>query len=134
MEEPERGLHSTSQRLLLKEAVAHADSAGKQILWATHSTVMAPLEQGFHTFLVNIPDPATGVSIAYPSGSDGLEILTALGHSNADLYSYDTLVLVDGETEAAAMPLLTAHLIEPARARSVGFEDMGGDVRTRKIS
>lgn len=131
IEEPERGLHATTQRVLLTAARAHAADYGKQLIWATHSTIMAPLQQDCSTYLVTLPgEEGTNVTKVGKESAD--LIRQTLGHWNADLYNYDLLVLVDGETEEAVLPDLAEWVLGADKFRAMHFRAYRGDLASRR--
>ena len=131
VEEPERGLHTSSQRRLVSSVLDQALTQQKQVFWATHSTAMAPLRANCSVFMSTLAEP-TRVVITDIGNESAQQLLTALGHSNVDFYAYDVVILVDGETEAEAIPTVIAATLGDAAAAAVLVEDVGGDLRSRR--
>lgn len=131
VEEPERGLHASSQRRFVSTVLDQAQKEQKQVFWATHSTVMAPLRADCSVFLSTLAEPTRVVITDIGSESAAQELLNALGHSNVDFYAYDAVILVDGETEAVALPPIIAATLGDTAADAVRVEDIRGDLRSR---
>lgn len=131
IEEPERGLHPNSQRLLMRQATRHATENNKQIVWATHSTVLAPLSTDCSVLLVTL-DSEAGTTVSQVTDGQAGAILGALGHATADLYGYDVVVLWDGDSEGRALPRIVNHMLGAEYAGSIKFESMHGDLRSRR--
>jgi len=130
IEEPERGLHASSQRLLLNAALAHAREFDKQIFWTTHSTLMAPLRGHCSVFLVTLPMGQSSV-VTHVEGQ-ATDILTSLGQRRVDFYDYDLLIVFDGETEEAVLPIIFEYMMESSEIGGIQFRSLGGDIATRK--
>ena len=132
IEEPERGLHASSQRALVYAALEHAEEEGKQLFWATHSTVMAPLLNNCSVHLVTLPEGEHGTTTTSAGQEQADAIRDALGHWNLDLFGYDVVVLMDGETETAALPEVVEHILGPRLAAAVRLEPLGGDLKSKQ--
>lgn len=122
MEEPENHLHARSQRRLLNLLRRHS-STGVQIFLTTHSSILTGCSDDMQTYLVRKREGITSIRpIEEPSE---LRLVKAeLGHRNVDFYSYDYVVLVEGETEDLALPLI---------ADSMGYDFVGMGVKIINI-
>ncbi|MCH8205765.1 MAG: ATP-binding protein [Chloroflexi bacterium] len=130
VEEPERGLHAATQRLIFNEALAHAQQEDKQLFFATHSTVFAPLTDNCSVHLVARVDQEDTTVTDVGKEQGGL-ISEALGHSNVDLYNYDVVLAVDGETEVEALPDLVRCLVGEEAFRAIHMEPLKGDLASK---
>ena len=131
VEEPERGLHPSSQRLFLKAALEHAKGQQKQLFWTTHSTVMAPMWDDFSVHLVTTDDSDRS-TVTVIDREESERVLTSLGSRFLDLYDYDITVLCDGDTEVAALPRILRHYLTQESSSGVRFQSLYGDITSKK--
>ncbi|MCH8800393.1 MAG: AAA family ATPase [Chloroflexi bacterium] len=132
IEEPERGLHPGSQRLLLNAVQDHAHEKNKQIFWTTHSTLMAPITQEWSVHLVAFsPDQTSAVTPIGIENDPGM-VSVAIGQRMVDFYSHDLVLLYDGETENEVLPSLFDEVAGTEITRGIQFYNLRGDVSSKK--
>jgi hypothetical protein len=130
IEEPERGVHPRSQREFAAAVLEHASDQGKQIIWATHSTVLAPVWDGTSANFVRFDaDGSTISAVLDPEDSDDLR--TRLGVSPADLYGYALLLMVDGPSEVVLFPRLLENRLGAQAASAIRVSPIDGSVASR---
>ncbi len=130
IEEPERGLHAGSQRLLLNAALDHALKDNKQLFWATHSMIMAPLMEDCSVHLVTLPDEE-GTKVINVGKEQADHVRQTLGHWNLDLYTVDVVILFDGETEEALLPEVVEQILGARPYRAIYFQPLRGDLKSK---
>lgn len=109
LEEPEIHLHANSQRRLFSLLSLLAGEKQHQFLITSHSTIFTGEGSGIKTFLVTKPDGTSRV-IEVKERNDMQLIKYALGHENSDLYGYNGILVLEGESEAIAIPLMAAAM------------------------
>lgn len=133
IEEPERGLHARSQRYLVDAALGHACEHNKQLFWTTHSTVMAQMHPHVSVFLVTMSCDNES-TVTHLDEGKMTPVLSALGQMNVDIYNYDLLVVFDGESENAALPMIFNQILGSQAFRAIQFHSLGGDLCSKKES
>lgn len=134
IEEPERGLHPHSQRLLVRQAIQHANEHSKQLFWATHSSVIASLTPDSTVHLVTLPEEQGTITTHIDKTTRGV-VRRAIGQSNLDIYNSDVTVFFDGPTEEAVLPEIIEHFINPSQFPALQFYPfypLNGDIRSRQ--
>ena len=109
VEEPEIHLHASSQRALLKLVKELVQSEEHQFVITSHSTIFAQTTDDVGTVLV---EKRAGSSTARRLlDSPGLlDLKHALGHENSDLFGFVALLIVEGDTEESALPILAEDI------------------------
>ncbi len=130
VEEPERGLHASSQRTFMEAARAHAAEQGKTLLWSTHSTILAPLAKSCSVHLVTLHNGNESKAMLVGEGERGA-VREALGHTNLDLYGYDLVILWDGESESSALPAIAEHVLGTQVFNAIRFQSFDGDLGSK---
>lgn len=104
IEEPEIHLHPKAQRKVfnfLKEK-----SKEKQIIITTHSPIFTSTSDSINLYLIK-KQTNNEVEINYIQKSEEFQsIKSELGSKNADLFSYDSIWLVEGNSESIFFPLI----------------------------
>jgi len=103
IEEPELYLHPDAQRRLfdfLKEV-----SKERQIFITTHSSVFASSSDRISLYLVKKDDKKTVIT-PIKEREEFISIKRELGAKNSDLFFYDAIVLIEGDSEEIALPIL----------------------------
>jgi len=106
IEEPENHLHARSQRKLLDVLRRHISRDEIQIFLTTHSCILTGCADDVRTYLVK---KQGGVVSVHPIDEPSeLRLVKAeLGHKNVDLYGYECVVFVEGDTEELAIPIVS---------------------------
>lgn len=107
IEEPELHLHAASQRKLFK--LVQKEAERKQFFITTHSSIFTGCKDKINTFLVTKRDAVTNVrKIIEPS--ELKLIKNALGHRNTDLFGYECVVFIEGDSEEVSFPIIAEAL------------------------
>jgi len=117
VEEPEIHLHAGSQRALLRFVKRMTRDQDHQFLFTTHSTIFAEVSSDVSTYLVEKRGGTSGIHLL-TEGSELKHLKEVLGHENTDLFGYNAVLVVEGETEETAIPIL-------ARARGLDLTRQG---------
>lgn len=105
IEEPESHLHPKAQREFLKVMRKGVKELDHQFFITTHSSIFSLVEKDdFHTFLVTKNKDLS--SIRGLSKENLQEVKEILGYKNSDIFGYDAILFVEGETEEETLPLL----------------------------
>ncbi|MFX1487380.1 MAG: AAA family ATPase, partial [Promethearchaeota archaeon] len=103
IEEPELHLHAASQRKLFE--LIQREAKTKQFFITTHSSIFTGCSEKINTFLVTKKVGATNVSrIKEPS--ELKRIKNELGHRNTDLFGYECVIFIEGDSEQSALPII----------------------------
>jgi len=109
IEEPELHLHASSQRKLFKKIQEEAERENKQFFITTHSTIFTACNDTTSTFLVVKPEGYTKVIKIHDT--ENLRIIRdILGHKNTDLFGYECVVLIEGDSEEIAFPIIAKFM------------------------
>ena len=112
IEEPELHLHASSQRKLFKKIQEEAEKKNKQFFITTHSTIFTACNDVTSTFLVIKPEGYSKIIKIHDT--ENLRIIKdILGHRNTDLFGYECVVLIEGDSEETAFPII---------AKSMGYD------------
>ena len=132
VEEPEIGLHATAQRELLRFLREHCRETGKQVIFASHAPLFARVDTDMATFMA-LYEPGDGTTFRPVEDSAGPAVLAELGGRMSDYFGYNAILLIEGETEEAALPaILDALKIDPDTL-GVGLVVLHGSVAQRLI-
>ena len=121
IEEPETNLHPAAQRALL--GLLQSWAADKQIVAATHSTVMldwAPGGDGLR--LVTREHDSSDVN---PVGEDRLAVLHSLGVHPSDILSADRVIIVEGASDEDVLRVWFPEMLRNPRVAVL--QGQGGD-------
>jgi len=130
VEEPETGIHATAQRDLLKFLRDHCRATGKQIIFASHSPLFARVETDMASF-VALYEPSGGTTFrALQAGGQGA-VLAELGARMSDYFGYNAILLIEGETEEAALPPILDALKIDLETLGIGLVVLRGSVAQR---
>lgn len=130
IEEPELHLHPGAQRHLRR--LIGLQTKTVQFFLTTHSTVF-----------LGVPGESRAILFSKtPTGTSARPLLTQvdlaalkweLGTSNADLFGYDLVVLVEGESEEIFLPTVAEHLGLDLTGRGARLIRLGGKDRIPKL-
>lgn len=131
IEEPEIHLHPEKQREIfnfLKEK-----SKDNQIIITTHSPIFVNTKDAT-TYLVSM-DNSSKETLVKPieSGADFKDIKLELGARNTDLFFYDCVVLIEGETEDRILPIISDAMGYDLAEKGIKLINIRGSGKTTKI-
>ena len=132
IEEPEMHLHPEKQREVfnfLKEK-----SKDNQIIITTHSPVFVNTKD-VTTYLVSM-DNSSKETLVKPieSGDDFKAIKLEIGARNTDLFFYDCVVLIEGETEDRILPIISDAMGYDLAEKGIKLINIRGSGKTTKIN
>ena len=132
IEEPEMHLHPEKQREVfnfLKEK-----SKENQIIITTHSPIFVNTKDAT-TYLVSM-DNSSKKTLVKPieSGADFKDIKLELGARNTDLFFYDCVVLIEGETEDRILPIISEAMGYDLAEKGIKLINIRGSGKTTKIN
>ena len=130
LEEPEIHLHARAQRELRK--LIEKWSSKLQFVITTHSTVFAHPTINTSIYLVTKTGGDSHVRIIEEPEELG-QIRLELGVNNSDLYGYDAIVFVEGESEEIAFPLILKSMGIDTRERGIRIENIRGSGKVKKL-
>jgi len=109
IEEPEAGLHNSAQRDLALWLRLHAVERDKQLIIATHSPVFARHTADNSVYLATYA-PGDGTHFRKISAPETEEIRRELGARMIDLFAFDCLLVLEGDSEMVAVPIIADAL------------------------
>ena len=130
IEEPELHLHAGAQRVLRE--IIEKRSSDVQFFITTHSTIFADLRGESNVFLVTKNGRQSTVR-SISDLADLQRIKSELGHSNVDLYGYDLLVFVEGDSEEVAIPIIASCLGLDFRGGGILLKNLRGASKVKKL-
>lgn len=131
IEEPELHLHAGSQRRLFELIQREAEQ--KQFFITTHSSIFTGCTGKVSTYLVTKKRGATNVSkIEEPSGLK--RIKNELGHRNTDLYGYESVVFIEGDSEEVAFPIIAEALGHDLIEKGICLINIRGKGKVSKLT
>ena len=130
IEEPEEGLHNTAQRDLLMWLRWHARERNKQLIFATHSTLFSNPADDISVYLATY-NPETGTDFRRITPEDAPQVVQELGVRLTDLYAYDCILFLEGDSEMQALPPILDALGMDLELLGVRPIPLHGDVATR---
>lgn len=131
IEEPELHLHAASQRKVFELIEKEAEK--KQFFITTHSSIFTGCSDKVSTFLVTKRDGATSVrKIIDPS--ELKLVKNALGHRNTDLYGYECVVFIEGDSEEVAFPIIAEAMGHDLVEKGICLINIRGKGKVDKIA
>lgn len=131
VEEPEINLNASAQRALFR-LMKRLLERNHQFIITTHSTIFTETSARVATFLLDKKDGAS--SIRRLGEPEELRFLKqALGHENTDLFGFNAVLIVEGEAEEKALPLLAAANEMDLVRLGVRVINIGGTGTTTRI-
>jgi len=132
IEEPELHLHASSQRRLFRKIQEIAEKENKQFFITTHSTIFTACNDTTSTFLVVKPEGCT--KVIKIRNTEGLRtIKDILGHRNTDLFGYECVVLIEGDSEEIAFPIIAKFMGYDFIEKGIRLINVRGSSRFIKI-
>jgi predicted ATP-dependent endonuclease of OLD family len=107
IEEPELHLHATAQRGL-REYINSLSNV-QQFFITTHSTIFTNMNLNCSVYLVTKRGIQSNIRRIIEIEEQRI-IKRELGHSYADLYGYDLIVFIEGDSEDRAIPIIAESL------------------------
>lgn len=130
IEEPELHLHPGAQRGLLEIIQRHSEDL--QFFLTTHSTIFTELESNSSVYLVSKKGMQSTIKLI--SEPDELKsVKSELGHRNVDLYSYDKIVFIEGDSEEVALPIIAKNLGFNLRRNGIFLQNLKGSSKAKKL-
>lgn len=131
IEEPEIHLHPEKQREVfnfLKEK-----SKDNQIIMTTHSPIFVNTKD-VTTYLVGMDNSSKETIIKPIKGKEDFKnIKLELGARNTDLFFYDCVVLIEGETEDMILPIIADAMGYDLAEKGIKLINIKGSGKTTKI-
>jgi predicted ATP-dependent endonuclease of OLD family len=130
IEEPELHLHASAQRALRQHIEEY--STVIQFFITTHSTIFANIGSDCSVYLVT----KRGVqsNIKRVKESDEMRFIKwELGHSNTDLYGFNLLVFIEGDSEDIALPIIAESLGYDLVQEGIKLINVKGSGKAKKI-
>ena len=131
IEEPEIHLHPEKQREVfnfLKEK-----SKDNQIIITTHSPIF--VTKDITTYLVSIDNSSKETLIKQIEGEEDFkDIKLEIGARNTDLFFYDCVVLIEGETEDRILPIISDAMGYDLTEKGIKLVNIRGSGKTTKIN
>jgi predicted ATP-dependent endonuclease of OLD family len=130
IEEPELHLHAEAQRALRR--FIQNSSKMIQFFITTHSTIFANLGSDSRVYLVT---KKTRQSLIRPveEPSELVSVKWELGHSNADLYGFDLVLFVEGDSEEVAFPIIANSLGYDFGTQGIKLINIKGNKKAQKL-
>jgi ABC-type cobalamin/Fe3+-siderophores transport system ATPase subunit len=132
IEEPEINLHASAQRALFKLLKSLTLKARCQFIITTHSTIFSRIAGDVSTFLVTKTE---GYSIIKKliEPSELQDLKQVMGHENTDLFGFNVVLIVEGQSEIEAMTLMSRALGIDLVERGIRIISIGGTGNTTRI-
>ena len=132
IEEPEIHLHARAQRSifhLLKKICIERES---QSIITTHSTIFSEVSDNANTYLIR--RNAIGSTIILLENNYELKtIKQALGYENTDLFGYNGLLIIEGDSEERIIPLLLTEFNIDFVKHGIKMYNAGGSGKITRI-
>jgi putative ATP-dependent endonuclease of OLD family len=130
IEEPELHLHAGAQRVLRE--IIERRSTDLQFFITTHSTLFTDLGEQSAVFLVSKKERQSTIRPIFEL--DELRFVKSeLGHRNADLYGYDLVVFVEGDSEELALPIIAECLGVNLPRNGILLQNLRGASKAKKL-
>lgn len=130
IEEPESHLHAAAQRALFD--LIKRQSKTKQFFITTHSPIFTGYGTYIKTFLVRKVAGASEITLI--KEPEHLRIIKhELGHKNTDLFGYNSIVFIEGDTEELALPILAEALGYDFVDHGIRLINVKGSGKLKKI-
>jgi predicted ATP-dependent endonuclease of OLD family len=132
IEEPEIHLHALAQRSLFKLIKDTSQKRGLKFIISTHSTIFAEISDICSTYSV-LKKEGTSKVRKLEDRPHLLVIKQFLGHENTDLFGYNAVVMIEGDTEDRVIPILSLMLGINFADLGVKFLNIGGSGKVTRI-
>lgn len=109
VEEPEISLHASAQRALFNLMKQLSKDKEIQFIITSHSTIFTEISPLAGTFLVDKKDGNSRIRKLSES-SEMFLLKQMLGHENTDLFGFNAVVIIEGESEERALPIIAKSM------------------------
>jgi len=130
IEEPELHLHAGSQRRLFE--LIQNEAKNKQFFITTHSSIFTGCSDKVKTYLVTKKKGVSSVRSIQEKAELRL-VKTELGHRNIDLFGYECVIFVEGDSEEKSIPIIAEQMGYDFVERGVKLINVGGSGKATKI-
>ena len=130
IEEPELHLHARSQRKLFE--LIQEEAKEKQFFLTTHSTIFTGCDLQKSTYLVTKRNAASIVRKIEETEEFHL-VKESLGHRNTDLFGYECIVFIEGDSEEYAFPIIAEAMGCDFTAKGIRLLNVQGSGKLEKI-
>ncbi len=131
IEEPEIHLHPDMQRRLFD--FLKKQSQEKQIVIATHSTIFSSFSEFMNLYLLNKEENKTLKPVLVNELENLDSIRYELGSKNSDLFFYDIVVLIEGDTEEMAFPIIAKAMLYDLNDLGIKIINIKGSDKLSRI-
>lgn len=132
IEEPESHVHASSQRMIFKAFKLIAADTESQFIITSHSTIFASTVGPACTYLVT----KKGANTAVRKLTENYELSSikhALGHNNTDLFGFNGVIIIEGETEQEVFPRLANRISLDFSELGLMIINLGGSGRSTRL-
>lgn len=132
IEEPEIHLHARAQRSIFHLLKTVCTPRGSESIITTHSTIFSEISDKSNTYLIR--RGAIGSTMTLLENNYELKtIKQALGYENTDLFSYNGLLIIEGDTEERVIPLLLTEFGIDFVKHGIKMYNAGGSGKITRI-
>jgi energy-coupling factor transporter ATP-binding protein EcfA2 len=128
IDEPHAYLHPAAEKALVRILEDLAKERGHIFCLATHSPILSSQCRQNCFAVVNRGDNSKVIEL-----QDTSQLLQVLGVTNADFFTYDKVLFVEGESDAAVFNLLLNFLDKSGMSERTKIVDLSGDGKLRKV-
>jgi hypothetical protein len=132
IEEPEMNLHASAQRQLLSLMKRLGHDLRYQFLVTTHSMIFAQTNTDVASWMVRKTNGKSGIH-ELEANEDLVSIKHELGHENADFFGYNSVIVIEGESEEIAIPILARGMNLDLASLGVKVYNAHGSGRATKV-
>lgn len=129
IDEPHPYLHPSAERGLIRILEELPKARGHIFCLATHSPIMSSQCKRSLFAVVNRGDDSKVLSL-----TDDAEILEVLGIANVDLFTYDKILFVEGESDVQVFQFVLNSMDTSGKTDRVKLADLSGDSKYRNIN
>lgn len=130
IEEPELHLHAGTQRRLFE--LIRNEAKAKQFFLTTHSPIFTGCDDKIKTYIVARKKGISSVRQVQEK-AELKTVKSALGHRNTDLFGYECVIFVEGESEERFIPMLAEAMDYDFVENGIKIINVGGSGKATKI-
>ena len=132
IEEPEIHLHPGRQKEIFR--FLKEKSKESQIIITTHSPIFVSKDD-VKTYLVSMDESTNETKVKLiEDGNEFQEIKLELGSKNTDLFFYDCVILIEGETEDRILPIIAEAMGYDLLANGIKLINIRGSGKVARIT